>query len=1351
MYHKNGLFFAVATVVVVMLFAVIAPTPVSAQSDSAARVAIQGPAGEFGDVLLVKDGDDIIISGLSGAVSSAGKVTISADGMTPITVNASFVGHFPVKSGNPIIVPGGASLETATISFASAAGGAAVAGTIPLNITGDNVLQALRDYASEVDKVLKGEKTTIDQGMPPHILLDVTQETPTDPPLVGKVLLTQRLVVKKSGDSVSLSIIDQLEGISGAGLTPPIQSLPNISLAGVYGIPVDVDNPNTTKRVHLIDTSSFVDGDFVGNGYFLPFSIPDVNSGNVEDIRANLLSGSGVITSQIADVFYLRVSQYINASERLNFLAQIQNDVSAAIDGSVTVVTNNDNNAAGADALAVIQGKADPYALVTAYAANDVASGWLASAQADASGQFSLSIPPEASYDAAKDEFGPYVARNTVYLGVSDPFGNIGASLLEVTTDTEAVATESPVATPQADGNMIVAGRTEAGSIVLVEGRIRNGSDLFYAGVVKADADGAYTINVLPFYDYRVTVTDLAGNTLVTDNVPGDQVASDPTNLTASVAFPYIQVSGVAEPYASILSYGFDAGVVPDNPVASETLPLGAFSLGGANSEFPETTAKAGADGSFTLSVPASVGRYIYLRAVDHAGNGSMYVPLEMVDSEGNPLGDVLTSVRITSVVNANPGLGDTVNGQTVDPITGAPLNAFVVAAFARMTDDPSALIPFVEQLTGIVPVNNDGTFSLSIPDRSDISDEFVQSFYIVAFTMETDGTLKDVGFTMVSASDGFDRVGPEIFLAPLATDFIVRETGSTGEDMMNVNRIYPAGTGAGAADLPAGSLPYVFVLADSSDDDTIDVNAADTYIVDWKPLNAAIPGTPLPIPGVTGLNLGLNYWDAASQSVVGKSTYFIALMDTVGNFTADPIPVYLDVTIQDPVVSLIAASGSSIFADEGTVEANSVVSVFENSDKSGLIATTAAYSNGGFAIVNLSISQDYVYIASRDSAGNESNVVKVKVSEPVQGTQFMVLDEFGVLHTSTKDVGFQANWRARALSSVDGAVYALWSDGYITKLSGSGDDAPAWEDLYQVVDLTARDIEVISAKPFKAYVLLGNGVILTYGDVPFFGDLSVPDTSVPRVPVEEGSSVLFLDLNGNGVRDTEDANGNGILDISVGIGGVLESEDLGIEGVDGSAGNGLLDEEPIVDLLQSSQGFGWDIARDLELVKDNDGNVIGYVILDGFGVMWAYGSDIDSANVRPTNTNGVSIGSDTFVDLSLIVENGKIVDFISMNNNGDLFALPSDQGGVLGAGVSTDASVAGLLSADQYGYASFGFDIARDLAMNPADTNGDGAIDWQDGFYILDGFGGIHAAGGAPVIEDSPFLGLDIARDLEF
>lgn len=51
-----------------------------------------------------------------------------------------------------------------------------------------------------------------------------------------------------------------------------------------------------------------------------------------------------------------------------------------------------------------------------------------------------------------------------------------------------------------------------------------------------------------------------------------------------------------------------------------------------------------------------------------------------------------------------------------------------------------------------------------------------------------------------------------------------------------------------------------------------------------------------------------------------------------------------------------------------------------------------------------------------------------------------------------------------------------------------------------------------------------------------------------------------------------------------------------------------------------------------------------------------------------------------------------------------------------------------------------FGFDIARDIEVFAP-----GQI------YILDGYGGVHAAGGAPVmLPSTPYFGFDIAHDLE-
>ncbi len=54
-----------------------------------------------------------------------------------------------------------------------------------------------------------------------------------------------------------------------------------------------------------------------------------------------------------------------------------------------------------------------------------------------------------------------------------------------------------------------------------------------------------------------------------------------------------------------------------------------------------------------------------------------------------------------------------------------------------------------------------------------------------------------------------------------------------------------------------------------------------------------------------------------------------------------------------------------------------------------------------------------------------------------------------------------------------------------------------------------------------------------------------------------------------------------------------------------------------------------------------------------------------------------------------------------------------------------------------------FGFDIAKGIAYVP-DTNGDGLI-------VLDGFGGIHTAGLSIGVTATPYFGFDVARDIVY
>ena len=68
--------------------------------------------------------------------------------------------------------------------------------------------------------------------------------------------------------------------------------------------------------------------------------------------------------------------------------------------------------------------------------------------------------------------------------------------------------------------------------------------------------------------------------------------------------------------------------------------------------------------------------------------------------------------------------------------------------------------------------------------------------------------------------------------------------------------------------------------------------------------------------------------------------------------------------------------------------------------------------------------------------------------------------------------------------------------------------------------------------------------------------------------------------------------------------------------------------------------------------------------------------------------------------------------------------------------GVHAGGAAPVLLPAAPY----FGFDVARDLEI------------WRDGYYVLDGFGGVHVGGNAPVLAPAtPYFGFDVAVDAEF
>ncbi len=140
------------------------------------------------------------------------------------------------------------------------------------------------------------------------------------------------------------------------------------------------------------------------------------------------------------------------------------------------------------------------------------------------------------------------------------------------------------------------------------------------------------------------------------------------------------------------------------------------------------------------------------------------------------------------------------------------------------------------------------------------------------------------------------------------------------------------------------------------------------------------------------------------------------------------------------------------------------------------------------------------------------------------------------------------------------------------------------------------------------------------------------------------------------------------------------------------------------------SPKFGFDIARDLALMPDGK----GYVVLDGFGGLWRYGSARSGAMayIQPWYVRGFDIAN-------------------------SLAITPDGQGVAVldGWGVVHSRGTAPILTAGPFWP---GYDIAR-------------AIDLTDdgGVYILDGWGGVHALNGAPYHGNPYWRGWDIARDI--
>lgn len=212
--------------------------------------------------------------------------------------------------------------------------------------------------------------------------------------------------------------------------------------------------------------------------------------------------------------------------------------------------------------------------------------------------------------------------------------------------------------------------------------------------------------------------------------------------------------------------------------------------------------------------------------------------------------------------------------------------------------------------------------------------------------------------------------------------------------------------------------------------------------------------------------------------------------------------------------------------------------------------------------------------------------------------------------------------------------------------------------------------------------------------------------------------------------------------------------------------------------MLPGGINFGFDIAKDIELVQDESGFVTGYYILDGYGGQQEIGA-AEAYDVAQKPYWAWDIAR----DLEVVNTYQQITDIPFVTGQVGYYVLDGF-GGVHAVNNNVDPAVRQDPTNPMFGlqhdspsyypppfnYAYWwGFDIAKDLEVSyyfTTVTGGD-VIGQTDGYYVLDGFGAVHNCRVDPLdaLNESyyapwhwdnpdvialPYFGWDIARDFE-
>lgn len=1398
---------SVALFVCALACLISAPSVAWSQAANELRIAIQSDSDKVGEVLLSTNADgDLELVGLVGAVPNGSQVSFSRESFilipvgSPTTVTATPPGGFPgAGEGNAvtfdtttlargaiflvIVTPQGETIK-GSVPFALDANGlltstAAIDGVarkvkiVAVDAGNDALVGEMLLTQREVSGLIADVFEGLPGAVPPLSVVTVTHDNfrPSPDRIVEDIVLgtfdsgytvagdpgptsngyLEQIVLgdQNNGNIARDGVAGTLDGVltlsilQAGSATPFIATVQN-DVAAELTLDAIVDGVNNNNVAAASDPFPLTDAVGIFSGSVDAgeaeggFVVAGLETGILDtaDIQADgtfslTLTGAGTPAVPVSSIDVVYTDLFGNTLTQSLALDTAANLYQTAVDSAVL------------DIVGTVTGRAEPGSSVSVtgqiFGGVDMgAPTHIETVVADNAGDFTVDVP----------------ASPTVILTVADRAGNTTSQ----TVDVDIVADLSGVTVDNTASGIAgtVTGQAEPNASISAYAQVFGGVDMGVSTLVDTVAaanDGSFSIDIPASPTVTLTVVDLAGNS-TSQAQDIDTVAVDPAITVSSIAavrtgsgIAYT-LDGVAEADAQIRVIGaaFDFTpldpAIPTNTSSADLPDNGRIYYDRAD---PSATA---ADGAFTVTFNGALGETVFLRTVDIAGNLSNYVALALDLLPGNI--DVAATIT-----NYSRGSSDLLTVTVTDTTSNTPLDNLFVNLFA----DSNLTLPLIDLNFWMTGFHGAGTVIIDVPE------------YLVGSDITDSSTFIDGGVIVVSDAFGtqlaridipatLDRTGPTIGFTILPdVDLQLVERGNGSVDVLNILNILPAASNA-LTSIPADAVPFAAILADGDADGAIDVNSTDIVVVAIAPFNSLMAsqyGLTFDISGVSNIQLGDNSWNASTQTVDGYEEVFVALFDTNYNFAVDPIPLRLDTRIDDPAADSITVTMTSVTGAAGAAEAGGSVSLYANASLSDYLGSAQVDDTGAFVVTYSRDSVDELFLVATDAAGNRSNPLNLKAIS--SQLQYVIADGLGLFHTSTDTLSADARETdiIRAIAphvDSNGAFYLLdgfgnVSDYRLQSSQAAASPLPAIADLGLSADL-ARDIEVtsISDSASSGYILLGQGFVVPFGDAPFFGDILDSDAERSRVLLD-GTRVL-LDENGNGEADifiNEDVNGNGILDVEV-----VPTDDGGFELVtEDTNGNGVLDSdvEDVVDMSDVHVGFNFDVARDLEVVRDVDGNIVGYVMLDGFGTLHTFGeTDIELDNTR-VNFNYA------YQALELVADGANnIVDFIAVDGEGQIVGLPDGRLGAApleteGVPRGDAGDLSGALNID---LPYFGFNILRDIEANPVDLSGNGLTgDGTDGFYVLDGYGGVHAIGGAAPLSNTIFLGFDIARDLEF